>query len=98
MVRLRRAGRRPDQFTSRMKVTFCAGDEAAPGPLSEAAPACGAWLAVLLADAAAEVGNVDQFFQKADESSEHMKSYILAEDLRNSSGGSCNIMRLDPWA
>ena len=64
---------RPDQFTSKMKVTFCAGDEAAPARSPKPPRRCGAG-GVLLADVAAEVEDVDQFFDETDDHGDHGES------------------------
>ncbi|MNL54667.1 hypothetical protein D3C87_1780160 [compost metagenome] len=56
---------RLDHFTFKMKGTFCAGDEAALAR-SPKLPRSGGAGVLLLADAVAEVENVDQFFDEAD--------------------------------
>lgn len=57
---------RPDQFTSKMKVIFCAADEAAPAR-SPKPPHGAGHGRELLAYVSADVENLDQFFQEADQ-------------------------------
>lgn len=63
---------RSDQFTSKMKVTFCAGDEAAPARSPKPPRRCGEG-GVLLACAAAGFQEVEKFLDEVDNHGCHGK-------------------------
>ena len=64
-------GERVDSPVLFLQVTFGAGDDAAPARSPKPPRRCGAG-GVLLADAAAEVEDVDQFFDETDDHGGHV--------------------------